>query len=273
MKATRILSVLALLCLFAAWPVRAVQRTAQPSEGMDIYLCIGQSNMAGRGTLTPEVTDTLQGVWLLNASGAFEPAVNPLNRYSTIRKDMSMQRMGPTYSFGKEMHRLSGRPVGLVVNARGGSSINSWLKGSTDGYYEEALKRVKKALAHGGRLRAVIWHQGEADCAHPEAYKQKLVRLMTDLRRDLGRSDLPVVVGQISRWNWTKRPEGTRPFNRMIGRVKHYLPHAACVSSKGLQPYLDESDPHFDTVSQLLLGQRYAEAVWKLLKDERHGDR
>ena len=229
--------------------------------------------MAGRGTLTPEVMDTMQGVWLLNASGTFEPAVNPLNRYSTIRKEMSMQRMGPTYSFAKEMHRLSGRPVGLVVNARGGSSINSWLKGSTDGYYEEALKRVKEALAHGGRLRAIIWHQGEADCAHPETYRQKLIRLMTDLRHDLECPDLPVVVGQISRWNWTKRPEGTRPFNCMINHVDSFLPHAACVSSKDLQPYIDESDPHFDTASQLLLGQRYAEAVWKLLEEGRQGDK
>lgn len=262
-------SILALLCLFVAWPARAVQRTAQAPDGMDIYLCIGQSNMAGRGTLTPEVMDTLQGVWLLNAAGTFEPAVNPLNRYSTIRKEMSMQRMGPAYSFAKEMRRLGNRPVGLVVNARGGSSINSWLKGNADGYYEQALERVKEALAHGGRLRAIIWHQGEADCAHPEAYRQKLVRLMTDLRHDLGCPDLPVVVGQISRWNWTKRPEGTEPFNRMISQVSRFLPHAACVSSEGLQPYLDESDPHFDTESQLLLGRRYAEAVWKLLEEEK----
>lgn len=45
----------------------------------DLYVCIGQSNMAGRATLTPEVMDTLQNVYLLNDKGNFEPAVNPLN--------------------------------------------------------------------------------------------------------------------------------------------------------------------------------------------------
>ena len=41
-----------------------------------------------------------------------------------------MQRLGPAYGFAKEMARQTKRPVGLVVNARGGSSINSWLKGA-----------------------------------------------------------------------------------------------------------------------------------------------
>ena len=53
-----------------------VQPITDNSRDMDIFLCIGQSNMAGRAPLTPQVLDTLQGVWLLNASGDFEPAVN-----------------------------------------------------------------------------------------------------------------------------------------------------------------------------------------------------
>ena len=170
-------------------------------SSFDLYVCIGQSNMAGRATLTPEVMDTLQNVYLLNDKGNFEPAVNPLNRYSTVRKDLSMQRLGPAYGFAKEMARQTKRPVGLVVNARGGPSINSWLKGSKDGYYEEALSRVRIAMKQGGVLKAILWHQGEADCSNPEAYKQKLISLVKDLREDLDMPDLPVVVGQISQWN------------------------------------------------------------------------
>lgn len=236
-------------------------------SSLDLYLCIGQSNMAGRATLTPEVMDTLQNVYLLNDKGCFEPAVNPLNRYSTIRKDMLMQRLGLSYGFAKEMSRHTSRPIGLVVNARGGSSINSWLKGSKDGYYEEALSRIRIALKKGGVLKAILWHQGEADCSNPEAYRQKLTSLMNDLRADLGMPELPVVVGQISQWNWTKRKEGTAPFNKMIKKVSSFLPHSDWVSSKGLGWYKDETDPHFNTEAQLLLGKRYAKKVMKL---ERH---
>ena len=234
----------------------------------DLYVCIGQSNMAGRATLTPEVMDTLQNVYLLNDKGNFEPAVNPLNRYSTVRKDLSMQRLGPAYGFAKEMARQTKRPVGLVVNARGGSSINSWLKGSKVGYYEEALSRVRIAMKQGGVLKAILWHQGEADCSNPEAYKQKLISLVKDLREDLGMPNLPVIVGQISQWNWTKREAGTVPFNQMIKKVSSFIPHSDWVSSKGLGWYKDEKDPHFNTEAQLLLGKRYAKKVLKFYKHQ-----
>ena len=237
-------------------------------SSLDLYVCIGQSNMAGRATLTSEVMDTLQNVYLLNDKGSFEPAVNPLNRYSTIRKDMSMQRLGPAYGFAKEMSREVKRPVGLVVNARGGSSINSWLKGSKDGYYEEAISRIRIAAQQGGVLKAILWHQGESDCSNTEAYKQKLISLMRDLREDLGMPDLPVIVGQISQWNWTKREAGTVPFNQMIKKVSSFIPYSDWVSSKGLGWYKDEKDPHFNTEAQLLLGKRYAKKVLKFYKHQ-----
>ena len=237
-------------------------------SSFDLYVCIGQSNMAGRATLTPEVMDTLQNVYLLNDKGNFEPAVNPLNRYSTVRKDLSMQRLGPAYGFAKEMARQTKRPVGLVVNARGGSSINYWLKGSKDGYYEEALSRVRIAMKQGGVLKAILWHQGEADCSNPEAYKQKLISLVKDLREDLGMPNLPVVVGQISQWNWTKREAGTVPFNQMIKKVSSFIPYSDWVSSKGLGWYKDEKDPHFNTEAQLLLGKRYAKKILKFYKHQ-----
>ena len=237
-------------------------------SSFDLYVCIGQSNMAGRATLTPEVMDTLQNVYLLNDKGNFEPAVNPLNRYSTVRKDLSMQRLGPAYGFAKEMARQTKRPVGLVVNACGGSSINSWLKGSKDGYYEEALSRVRIAMKQGGVLKAILWHQGEADCSNPEAYKQKLISLVKDLREDLGMPNLPVVVGQISQWNWTKREAGTVPFNQMIKKVSSFIPYSDWVSSKGLGWYKDEKDPHFNTEAQLLLGKRYAKKILKFYKHQ-----
>ncbi|NDV66965.1 sialate O-acetylesterase [Bacteroides sp. 224] len=232
-------------------------------SSLNLYVCIGQSNMAGRGTLTPEVMDTLQNVYLLNDKGNFEPAVNPMNRYSTIRKDMSMQRLGPAYGFAKDMARQGKGPIGLVVNARGGSSINSWLKGSKDRYYEETLSRIRMALKQGGVLKAILWHQGEADCSNPEAYKQKLISLMQNLRKDLDMPDLPIVVGQISQWNWTKKKEGTVPFNKMIKKVASFIPNSDWVSSKGLGMHKGETDPHFNTEGQLLLGKRYAKKVLK----------
>ncbi|WP_299233281.1 sialate O-acetylesterase [uncultured Bacteroides sp.] len=235
-------------------------------ENLDIYVCIGQSNMAGRAVLPPELTDTLDNVFLLNSDGVFEKAVNPLNRYSNIRKDISMQRLSPAYEFGITISRLTKSDVGLVVNARGGSSINSWIKGSKDGYYEKTLSRIREAMKYGV-VKAILWHQGETDCASSDKYMAKLQKLITDLRTDLGMENLPVVVGQISRWDgWTKRPEGTKAFNEMITTVPDFIPNSGFVTSEGIKPYKDEFDPHFDTGGQLLLGKRYAYKVIDLLK-------
>lgn len=80
---------------------------------------------------------------------------------------------------------------------------------------------------------------------------------------------LPFIVGQIAQWNWTKKPyipEGTKPFNDMIKEISTFLPHSACVSSEGLTPLKDETDPHFDAASQITLGKRYAKEVKKLIK-------
>ena len=70
-------------------------QAGKPVKKLDLYLCIGQSNMAGRGKLSPEVMDTIQYVYLLNAEDKFEPAVNPLNRFSTIGRGPTGEFLGP----------------------------------------------------------------------------------------------------------------------------------------------------------------------------------
>lgn len=258
---------------FPALPFRTDHRPLQ-TEGvrvnpepalpeLDLYLCIGQSNMAGRGTLTDSCRGVLRDVYLLNLCGGMEPARHPLNRYSTVRKRLDLQGVGPACAFATTMVEKTGRPVGLVVNARGGSSIDSWLKGAKDDYYGEALRRIRRAMAFG-RLKAVIWHQGESDSRDPQAYLPKLQKLITDLRADLGDDRLPFVVGEVAEW---RREGNSQAFNEMLRTVPHKIPYTYCVSSEGLLPLKDESDPHFSAESQMVLGRRYAEGVLEKLKE------
>jgi len=231
---------------------------------LDLFLCIGQSNMAGRGEWDVAARDTLRGVYLFDAAGRPERAAEPLNRHSTVRKELSMQRVGPVGSFARRYVEAAGRPVGLVVNARGGSSIFEWLPGSPANYLAEALRRIG-AVREWGEVRAVLWHQGEADARHPERYPAALEELTALLRRELGDPGLPVVFGEIARWNWTGRAEGTEPFNAMLRGLK--IPRTACVASDGLPPLRDTDDPHFSAAGQRELGRRYAEAVLRLLNE------
>ena len=111
-----------------------------------------------------------------------------------------------------------------------------------------------------GKLKAIIWHQGESDSREPGLYMEKLKKLVADLRQDVGNENLPVIVGEIADW----RANGTsEAFNKMLRTVPQHIPYSYCVSSRELVPLINESDPHFSADSQIILGRRYAEAAYE----------
>lgn len=248
------------LCLISIITFGSNGFTWGETPKLDIFLFIGQSNMAGRGYITDNYKGALEDVFLLTPTGGMEPARNPLNKYSTIRKQLDLQGVGPAYSFAKAIADRTGHKLGLVVNARGGSSIDSWVKGAADNYYGEALSRIRQALKFG-TLKAIIWHQGESDSRDPDIYTAKLQKLVADLREDLGDATLPFIVGELAHW----RINGTSDaFNEMLRKIPEHIPYSYCVSSAELVPLINEKDPHFSADSQIILGRRYAEAVYKL---------
>ncbi len=239
--------------------------TPDPTQkGYDIYLCLGEGNMAGRATISASMYGEIEGAWLLNDRDSFEIASNPINRYSSIREELSLQRLSPAYNFARTMYKTTGRRVGLVCNARGNTTIAQWQKGAAQGYYDEAVRRARAAMAFG-TLHGIIWHQGCSDCTGDmDDYRSQLTKMIRDLRTDLGVDTLPVVVGQIATWNWVGTEAGTTPFNDMIKALPDSIAHTACASSTRLTPWIDESDRHFSTESQLTLGERYASGMLSL---------
>jgi hypothetical protein len=236
-------------------------------EKYDIYLLIGQSNMAGRGKMIPSDTDTIAGVYLLTREGIPEPATNPLNKYSTIRKDISMQQISMGFSFAKQMYKKTGRKVLLVVNARGGSTIEEWDKSnSVKNYYSEAVRRTREAMRYG-TLKAILWHQGEQNSENPGDYLLKLEKIVREIREDLNSPKLPFIVGEIARW-W--KPNATN-FNPVINKISETIPYNACVCTRGAKSETDLTDPHFNRESQILIGKRYAREALKLIRADKPG--
>ena len=259
-----------LVCLGVVLNVTAKDKTN--SGDYDVYLLIGQSNMAGRGYMIEGDENVFdENVFILNDAGEVVPATNPLNQYSSIRKDMSMQRINPGFSFSKKIAKKTGRKVLLVVNARGGTAIRQWKKGEGgDGYYEEAVRRTKQAMQYG-TLKAILWHQGCADSKRANVYMDDLSALVANLRADLG-ADVPFVAGELGHWR-----AHTAAFNEMIRTISKHIPKSAWVSAKDCGPIVtrksngqpDLKDPHFDRDSQIILGERYADKVYKLIRKSR----
>ncbi len=224
---------------------------------LHIYLLIGQSNMAGRAPLTDDVSGVIERCYLLNGQDEWEPAQNPLNRYSTIRKGLGMQRLGPGYAFAQAMLVQDAHiQIGLVVNARGGSSIREWAKGSKA--YDDAVRRTRKAMERG-ELKGIIWHQGESDSSDAQ-YLEKLAALIVNLRADLDAPGLPFVAGQVLYDPDTRAH--TKQINEILVELPNAVPFTGCVMSDGLTSF---DNLHFDTRSALLLGERYAEEILRIL--------
>lgn len=237
----------------------------------DIFLLIGQSNMAGVAQIESLDTLTVAKAFLFNNHEAWEPLKNTTdlgtNRYSTVRKTGRQGRnLSPGYTFAKKMVAYTGRNIGVVSNARGGTRVSWWQKGYTGendfDLYENALERAKAALiaTPGATIKGIIWHQGEGDnsAAASALYLQELRRLVTDLRTDLGDSTIFFIAGEVGTWNG--RGENVNP---QIRKVKDIIANADFVRSTGLTSMnLDRNDPHFDTFSQRVFGGRYADCAF-----------
>jgi len=223
-----------------------------PPERLHIYLLIGQSNMAGRAPITDSEKEIPPNTLLLNAEKNWEPASHPFNQYSTIRKELGIQHLGPGYAFVRAMAKaVPSITHGLVVNARGGSRIGEW--GKDGKCYQDAIDRARAAMATG-QLRGILWHQGESDFSDAD-YLAKLAALIANFRADLDAPELPFVAGQIF---------DTPLINDQIARLPESVPFTRFASSEGLRVY---DRWHFDTPSTNLLGERYAEAMTELQKE------
>ena len=230
-------------------------------ENLHLFLLVGQSNMAGRGAVEPEDRVAHPRVLTLDRSDHWVPAVDP------IHFDKPFAGVGLGRTFGIAMaERHPDAVIGLIPRAAGGSFISSWEPGAyweqTNSHpYDDAIRRAKVAMQYG-RLKGILWHQGESE-AEPglaEVYEQKLHALIQRFRHDLAAPDVPFIVGQMGRYmTWN---DALQRVNLAHESLPGKVPHTAFVSSDGLTPMADQV--HFDAASLREFGRRYAAAYTRL---------
>lgn len=229
------------------------QTKPKSDKKFHLYILMGQSNMAGRGPLTPELTALSDPrVYSFNKQGEWIIAKNPLHFDKP-----TMAAVGPGLSFGIEMaNEDSTIKIGLIPCAVGGTSIKVWQPGaydkSTDTHpYDDAVKRIKEAMKYG-IIKGVIWHQGEADSKSPSAaYIESFKELVARIRALTNNKRLPVVMGELGHFQ--------QPYinmNKLLAEIPVQVKYIDLASSEGLTDKGDKT--HFDGASANEYGKRYA---------------
>src|SRR5205823_9265870 len=76
--------------------------------------------------------------------------------------------------------------IGLIPAAFGGTSLDEWKPEGK--LYADAVRRAREAMK-SGRLRGILWHQGESDTDKEEgarSYRERFAVMIQQLRADLG---------------------------------------------------------------------------------------
>lgn len=118
------------------------------------------------------------------------------------------------------------------------------------------MKRAKE-LQRFGKIKGIIWHQGSSDNSNGlkdsfVSYKNSMSKMVESFRSDLNESDLIFICADLA------DRSDFNEFNKVVVRaVAEYIPFSTFVTAEGTKLLADNT--HFDTESNILLGERYAD--------------
>jgi hypothetical protein len=227
-----------LICLLAVvcGGLGAAAVSAAESSGKKVHLFIlsGQSNMVG-----------------LNPDESFTPAVTKA---------------------------LSGGDVVVVRDAQGGEPISRWykkakpVKGQAENrigdLYDRLMAKVSKAIGPATpNTITFIWMQGERDAreAGGEPYEVNMKGLIAQLREDLKRQDVNVVIGRISDFDNANKsyPRWTAIRADQV-KVAEADPRAAWIDTDDLNG--PANGLHYTREGYKALGERFASSALDLIR-------
>ncbi len=150
-------------------------------------LIIGQSNMGGRG-FKEEVEPIVNDKLLVLRNGRWRAMYVPVN------PDRKTSGVNLAESFADLYAKDHDVEVGIIPCADGGSSLDQWQVGGL--LFDHACYMAELA-SRTSTIAAVLWHQGESDCAPAQSavYKEKLSVIFEAFRKRLDLYDVPFLVG------------------------------------------------------------------------------
>lgn len=132
------------------------------------------------------------------------------------------------YYFGRLINKMLDVPVGLILCAYSGSSIQAWMDPVTLKAFPEikvpavgdSIKQVSRTptTLYNGMLypiigygiKGAIWYQGESNYDNPSQYQQLFETMVKTWRTQWGLGDFPFYYAQIAPYDYAQLP----PYNK-----------------------------------------------------------
>lgn len=193
----------------------------------EVWLCSGQSNMemplkgyANQPTIGSNET-------ILNSSNANirfyttprslskSPSKNATSKWKHSTPETSGNFSATAYYFAKKINSVVGVPIGLIVNAWGGSNVESWMDSTTLASFKkvEIPENFTIKDAHitptimyntmlhpyiGFTIKGVIWYQGEGNRKFPNEYHALFSLMIKSWRTQWQQGAFPFYFVQIA---------------------------------------------------------------------------
>lgn len=242
------------------------------TDGIDLYLLMGQSNMKGRGFM-PEVPANDPRIIMMHLKDdQWYVARHPLHLTGEAKTFAGADNagVGAGLAFAQSVAAAdSTARIGLIPCAVGGTSIKRWQKGAD--LYENAIRRAKLALeqtqAAGGSIKGILWLQGEADSkpGSIEQYPAQLNALVDALRADLALPALPFIAATIIEPNTERAADVRKNMNAILLNLPKQRPSTDCVDARDIMTTIGDN-VHYDTAAQEEIGRRFAAKFLELTK-------
>lgn len=244
------------------------------------FLLCGQSNISGRGLLSElpadqsQVFPNIARIFLYGNDGiwkqGYEPTDDPTNQVDSRTADTgtgdSAVGTSPGMAFANRMLDLlpAGSEVGLIPCAKGSEEISAFRRvWSREYIYGVTMARAYEASLMGP-IAGIVWGQGESDTldANKAAYwRENFSNLVADMRTDLKNLSLPIVYYRLN---------NKSPANHPYWSTVRHCQEVICMDKVAWVDCDDrtfKSDKmHFTTADQLVMGARFADAMFSLMQ-------
>lgn len=199
----------------------------------ELWICSGQSNMEMpmKGFKNQPVENAVEDIlhsgdrqmrlFTVKRVSKYAPADDVIGDWKEASPEAVRNFSATAYYFGRELRRMLGVPVGLIVTSWGGSSCEAWMNRDWLKAFpqielptsQETIKSKNRTatVLYNGMLkpligvamRGVIWYQGEENVSRSSYYADLFSRMIKGWRDEWQEGDFPFYYCQIAPYDYS----------------------------------------------------------------------